>query len=50
MRRDAFYPKALVAPAIFTREDRQAMMDLALSSPCDHGMPIQTGASSASGR
>jgi len=43
MGRDALYPrKAPGAPATFTREHRQALVDLALSSPRDHGMPIQT--------
>ena len=43
MGRDALYPrKAPGAPPTFTREHRQAIVDLALSSPRDHGMPIQT--------
>lgn len=43
MGRDALYPKkAPGAPATFTQERRQGLVDLALSSPRDHGMPIQT--------
>jgi len=43
MGRDALYPKkAPGAPPTFTEEHRQAIVDLALSSPRDHGMPIQT--------
>ena len=43
MGRDALYPKkAPGAPATFTEEHRQALVDLALSSPRDHEMPIQT--------
>ena len=42
MGRDALYPKkAPGAPATFTEEHRQALVDLALSSPRGHGMPIQ---------
>lgn len=43
MGRDALFPhKAPGAPRTFTKKDRQRLVDLAFSSPRDHGMPIQT--------
>lgn len=43
MGKDALHPKkAPGAPPTFSEEQRQAIVDLALSSPRDHGMPIQT--------
>lgn len=43
MGRDALFPhKAPGAEPTFTKKDRQRLVDLALSSPRDHGMPIQT--------
>jgi transposase len=43
MGMDALHPKkAPGAPPMFSKEQRQAIVDLALSSPRDHGMPLPT--------